>query len=94
MLLKPIITEKSLRDAGVSRFTFRVDIFDTKTTIKKLIEKTFGVKVLKIQTQIRTGKTRRRGKRGIVTSLPDWKRAVVTLAPGQKIPLFENLGQK
>ncbi len=88
MLIRPILTEKSVRETSKHRFTFEVGIDDTKTNIKKLVEKTFGVNVVKIQTLVMPGKAYRAGKRWIFKQSPEWKKAVVTLKPGQKIELF------
>ena len=88
MLLKPLITEKTSREAKTGRYAFAVTISDTKTEIKKMIEKTFKVKIVKVQTLITSGRLRRTGKRGTTSRTPDWKKAVVTLKPGDKIDLW------
>lgn len=89
MLLKPIITEKSLREAKDKRYTFATLTEVTKVDIKRMVENLFKVKVLKVQTMIMPGKSKRRGKKGLTVNLTDWKKAVVRINPSEKIDLFE-----
>lgn len=89
MLIRPIITEKTMKATGLSRFAFEVGIKMTKTEIKQTVSKTFGVNVIKVQTSTVPGKAYRTGKRFKYAYKPDWKKAVVTLKPGQKIELFD-----
>ena len=85
MLIRPIITEKAMKEAKLGRFTFEVGIGDNKTKIKSEIEKAFGVKIIKIQTLIVPGKEYRKGKSRNTGIKSDWKKAIVTLSEGQKI---------
>lgn len=89
MLIKPIVTEKAMREAKMGRFTFEVGIFDNKTGIKKEVEKAFGVKAVKVQTLIVPGKEYRMGKKWQKGTKSDWKKAIVTLSEGQKISLWD-----
>jgi large subunit ribosomal protein L23 len=89
MLIKPIITEKSMRDAATGRYTFWVGMTDNKTVIGHEVAKVFGVEVVRVATSIRSGKTKRAGKKRVAVTRPDWKIAVVTIKKGQKIGLFE-----
>jgi len=89
MLLKPIISEKSLALAGQKKYTFKVVLTATKPEIKTLVEKTFGVKVLGVQTIITPGKSYRSGKKWIVRKRFNWKKAIVTISPEKQIDLFE-----
>ncbi len=89
MLLKPLITEKSMARAAKKQYAFVVSLADTKTDIKKSIEKSFGVKVLKVHTSIMPGHSYRTGKRGLKGQTSEWKKALVTIKPDQKIDLFE-----
>ena len=86
----PIITEKthSLREAA-NKLTFRVAVYANKIEIKRAVEDIFKVKVLGVNTITYQGKKKRMGKTQGVR--PDWKKAVVTLAPGEKIAGFEAL---
>lgn len=86
VLLAPVVSEKSYALLDQNEYTFVVDPRANKTEIKIAVEKVFGVKVTKINTMNRKGKTRRTrfglGKR------PDTKRAIVTVAEGQRIDIF------
>ncbi len=84
----PVITEKthSLKAVG-NKVTFRVNLKANKIEIRKAIEDLFKVKVLEVNTIRMRGKKKRMGR--IEGVRPDWKKAIVTLAPGEKIPGFE-----
>ena len=86
----PIITEKthSLKEQG-NKVTLRVDVKANKIEIRKAVEELFKVKVLSVNTIQMKGKYKRLGRNEGYR--PDWKKAVVTLAPGEKIPGFEGL---
>ena len=89
IIIAPLITEKSMTGTVVQQYTFEVNPHATKTQIKAAVIEIFGVSVLKINTVKVGGKRKnfaRRGKRstGIQS---DWKKAIVTIAPGQKIEL-------
>ncbi len=86
-MLKPIKSEKSMQAAGRGRFTFVVPESMTKTQIKALVQTTFPVQVVAVNTQITPGKSYRTGKRGSATK-PNVKKAVVTLKKDQKIDLY------
>ena len=88
-LIKPLITEKSLAEAAKKRYSFKVSLNSTKPEIKKLVEKMFGVSVIKIQTAIVHGKTYRSGKKWLVKRKSDWKKATVSIKPDKQIDLFE-----
>lgn len=90
MIKGPIITEKthSLREAA-NKLTFRVAVKANKIELRKAIEDIFKVKVLRVNTITYQGKKKRMGK--TQGTRPDWKKAVVTLAPGEKIAGFEVL---
>jgi len=86
----PIITEKShLLKAESNKVTFQVDVKANKIEIRKAIEELFKVKVLSVNTINMRGKKKRLGR--TEGARPDWKKAVVTLAPGEKIPGLEGL---
>jgi large subunit ribosomal protein L23 len=86
----PIITEKthSLREAN-NKLTLKVDVKANKIEIRKAIETLFKVKVLAVNTIQMMGKKKRLGKSE--GKRPDWKKAIVTLAPGEKIAGYEGL---
>ena len=86
----PIITEKShLMKAESNKVTFKVDAKANKIEIRKAIEELFKVKVLAVNTINMRGKKKRLGRTEGVRA--NWKKAVVTLAPGEKIPGLEGL---
>ena len=86
VLIAPVVSEKSYGLLDANKYTFLVRPSANKTEIKIAVEKIFSVKVTKVNTLNRTGKTRRTrfglGKR------PDTKRAVVSLAEGERIDIF------
>ena len=86
VLLKPVISEKSYRLADDGKYTFLVAPGSNKTQIRQAVEAVFRVKVTGVNTINRQGKRRRTrfgfGKR------PDTKRAIVTLAEGERIDIF------
>ncbi len=91
IIRRPIITEKGL---GVKEShqtaVFEVAREATKTQIKEAVQKVFNVKVAEVRTAIYHGKTRRRGRSE--GQRPDWKKAYVKLAPGEKMMEYaENL---
>lgn len=90
MLLKPLITEKSLAGTAAHHYNFVVELMDRKTDIKKMVEKTFNVNVLSVRTAIVPGKSYRTGKRGLRATAADRKKAIVTIKPDQKIELFDS----
>jgi len=91
IIRRPIITEKGL---GVKE-TQQTAVFEvarnaSKTQIKEAVQKAFKVKVAEVRTAIYHGKTRRRGRSE--GQRPDWKKAYVKLAPGEKMMEYaENL---
>lgn len=89
ILIRPVITEKSTRLQEEGRYVFEVPLSATKTQIKEAVEKAFGVKVVEVNTVIVKGKRKRWGPR--LVQRPTRKKAVVTLQPGQKIPVFEGV---
>ena len=89
VIIAPIISEKSTKDAGVARFTFKVSKKADKLAIKKAVESKFKVNVVSVSTMNVKGRTKRFGARRIEADLPSWKKAIVQLKPDQKIDLFE-----
>ena len=86
----PVITEKgTLVNAQGNQFVFRVRPDANKVEIRRAVETFFKVKVENVRTINYLGKTRRVGRS--VGQRPRWKKAYVTLAPGQRIDFFENV---
>jgi large subunit ribosomal protein L23 len=90
VIIAPVVSEKSyaLMEADVYTFTVHPDA--SKPEIHDAIEAIWGVKVLKVNTLNRKGKVRRTRGTNRLGQRPGTKRAIVTLAPGDKIPLFES----
>jgi large subunit ribosomal protein L23 len=86
VILRPVISEKSYGLLDENKYTFVVAPTANKTEIKIAVEHIFDVTVLKVNTQNRPGKRKRRG--WVVGKRPDIKRAIVTLAEGDEIELF------
>lgn len=78
MLLKPLYTEKSMKDAAAKRFTFMADSHARKDEAKRMIERMFKVKVSKIQTIMMAGKVKRVGKLRLPVKQSPWKKVIVT----------------
>lgn len=89
ILIKPIITERSLAAAAFGKFTFMVEKAANKPQIAASVADQFNVHVINVSTAIIKGKAKRAGKKRLVTKAPDWKKATVTLKTGEKIDLFE-----
>ena len=89
VIIAPLITEKSMAGTAVNQYSFEVHAHATKTQIRHAVEVIFKVAVLKVNTTNVGGKFKNFARRGVRTSgkQPDWKKAVVTLKPGQKIEL-------
>jgi large subunit ribosomal protein L23 len=90
VIIRPIVSEKSYAGIDLNRYTFLVSPAANKTEIKEAIQQIWNVRVLHVNTINRKGKVKRTrlstGKR------PDQKRAVVTLAAGDSIEIFEAKG--
>ncbi|MEA1973851.1 MAG: 50S ribosomal protein L23 [Candidatus Cloacimonadota bacterium] len=105
IIIAPIMTEKSTvnreavlpdpkrkkydvpEDKQKNRYFFRVSLNANKVEIRKAIEKIFDVKIDAVNTIRQRGKVKR--IRGFAGKRPDWKKAIVTLKPGQSIPEFD-----
>jgi large subunit ribosomal protein L23 len=87
VILRPVVSEKSYAGLEQNRYTFIVSPEANKTEIREAIQSIWNVRVLNVSTLNRRGKTKRfrwtQGRRA------DEKRAVVTLAPGDSIEIFE-----
>lgn len=90
LIKRPLVTEKSVAGARGGKYSFEVHPDANKIEIRKAVEEKFKVKVVKVNTVHIPGKTKRMGRfRPGRTAA--WKKAIVTLAPGHKIPLFEGM---
>ena len=87
ILIRPIVTEKTTALMEQGKYTFRVPLAATKIQIRQAVEQIFNVKVQAVNTMRYEGKLIRMGRTQGRRS--DWKKAVVTLKPGEAIELFE-----
>jgi large subunit ribosomal protein L23 len=87
VIIRPVVSEKSYAGIEQNSYTFLVDPRSNKTEIKEAVQSIWGVRVTSVNTMNRQGKVKRRGwtkgKRA------DQKRAIVTLAEGDSIQIFE-----
>ena len=87
VILEPVVSEKSYALMADGKYTFRVDERAHKTQIREAVQEIFDVGVIEVRTIKVRSKPKRRGlHRGTTRS---WKKAIVQLAPGDRIELFE-----
>ncbi len=90
IIKRPVITEKStVLKEELNQVVFEVDPKANKLEIKEAVEKLFNVKVLKVRTIKVKGKKKRLGR--LQGKEKDWKKAIVTLRPGDHIEFFEGV---
>jgi large subunit ribosomal protein L23 len=89
VVLSPVVSEKSYGLLDTNVYTFVVDRRASKPEIRDAVQSIFEVKVEKVNTINRKGKRKRNRKTGKYGQRPDSKRALVTLAEGSSIELFE-----
>ena len=87
VIYRPLVTEKGVHRANRhNAYGFEIHPQATKTDVKKAVEELFNVKVLDVRTQNRLGKARRyRNRQGTTRA---WKKAIVKLAPDNRIDFF------
>ncbi|MCH5347455.1 MAG: 50S ribosomal protein L23 [Muribaculaceae bacterium] len=92
--IKPIVTEKATQiTERLNRYTFRVSPEANKHQIRDLVEKLYGVKVVRVNTAIVRGKNKSRWtKSGLLRGKTSaWKKAFITVAEGQTIDFYSNI---
>jgi large subunit ribosomal protein L23 len=90
IIVKPLVTEKAHQQLDqLGAYTFVVKVDANKIEIARAIEKQFNVKVKAVRTMRYAGKEKRVGR--LVGRKPSWKKAVVTLAEGDTIEIFEGV---
>ena len=87
VLIGPIITEKGSSLSETGKYMFKVNMRASKLDIARAVTETFKVNTVSVNTMIVKGKTKSFG--GRTKRQPNWKKAIVTLAPGQSLQLFE-----
>jgi large subunit ribosomal protein L23 len=87
VIIRPVVSEKSYAGLEANVYTFLVDPRANKTEIKEAVQSIWNVRVTSVNTINRKGKVKRR--RFTVGKRPDQKRAIVTLADGDSIEIFE-----
>lgn len=87
VLLRPLVTEKGMhRSERYNQYSFEINVLATKEDVRRAVEELFDVRVTKVRTQNRVGKSRRfRFRRGKTRS---WKKALVTLHDDHRIDFF------
>lgn len=89
VLIRPVITEKANNMMQDNKYTFIVPLTANKIEIRQAVEKIFKVKVVGVNTIRVMGKMKRMGRNQ--GKRPDYKKAIVKVAPGQSIELFEGV---
>ena len=93
VIVRPVITEKSMDEAGRGKYTFRVHQDASKIQLKAAVEELFKVQVVAVNVLWTKAREKRRStKRGRISGYTTpWRKAVVTVTPGQKIEFFEGV---
>ena len=89
VIIAPVVSEKSYALLDRNVYTFKVHPTATKPEVHDAVEAIFGVRVVKVNTLNRKGKRKRNRRTFTWGTRPDTKRAIVTLAEGDSISLFE-----
>ena len=89
IIIAPVISEKSYDQLEENVYVFKVNTSASKPEIRRAVETIFGVTVTKVNTLNRKGKVRRNRRSNTVGKRADTKRAIVTLAEGDSIKIFE-----
>jgi large subunit ribosomal protein L23 len=90
IIVRPVVTEKSSRLMSHNKYTFEVLPQANKIEIRKAVEEVFKVKVTSVHTINMPSKPKRMGR--FLGRSRSWKKAIVTLAPGQRIEFFDGAG--
>lgn len=88
LIIRPLLTEKTLTIAGDGWYTFVVKKQSRKAQIAREISRLYDVKVIAVRTATYQGKVARKSRKMVQVLKPDWKKALVRLAKGQTIEAF------
>jgi large subunit ribosomal protein L23 len=89
VVIRPVVSEKSYVLATANKYVFRVHADAHKTQIRQAVEALFGVSVISVHTMSVKSKPKRRGQ--IYGRTRNWKKAIVHVAEGDTIPIFQGL---
>lgn len=90
IIIAPVISERSMDDAAMKRYTFKVDPRADRTAVRDAVEEAFGVEVKKVNIMNIRGKVKRQGR--YVGTTPSYKKAIVTLTESSKtIEFFDGM---
>ncbi len=89
LIKKPLITEKNTYQNAMGIYVFEVDLKASKLSVKNFIEKSFGVKVVSVNTSV--GRRKSKNTKFGPTKVSKFKKAFVKLGSGEKISLFEGV---
>ena len=93
IIIRPVITEKSMRLASGGWYAFAAYNYARKPSIAKAIHDMYNVNDLQVRTMSMHGKMRKAGKKMKLVNRPDWKKILVRLKTGQTIPIFDTAAQ-
>ena len=92
VLKRPVVTEKTMIATDeLNKITFELDMRANKILVKQAVEKAFDVTVMDVNIMVVPVKTTRRSQKSIRIRHPKWKKAIVTLKPGDRIQMFEGV---
>jgi large subunit ribosomal protein L23 len=90
IIRRPVVTEKTnIQKEEANQVTFEVDRKANRIEVRRAIERIFNVRVTNVRTMQVRGKFKRRGR--VLGKRRDWKKAIVTLRPGERIEFFEGV---
>jgi large subunit ribosomal protein L23 len=90
IIIRPVVTEKTnIQKEAANQVTFEVDRKANRIEVRRAIERIFNVRVTNVRTMQIRGKFKRRGR--VLGKRRDWKKAIVTLRPGERIEFFEGV---
>ena len=92
VLRRPLVTEKSNYQVGIHQYVFEVDSNATRTQVKEAVEQIFKVTVLRVNViNVAAKRARKSRSRRLVISRNGYKKAIVTLSPEDRLPIFEGV---